>query len=207
MAKVNCLKMDGAAAGELELAAAVFEAEKNIPLMHQAVVAEEANMRQGTSDSKTRTDVSGGGAKPYRQKGTGRARQGSIRAPHYYHGGVVFGPHPRSFAKNMPKKMRRGALRSALSAQFADGLISVVDEIKADSISTKQFASFLKTMGDAKRYLVVLDKADDMIWKSARNIPGVEVRVSPCVSVRDLLVAKKIIMTKAAVERLEEVLG
>lgn len=206
MPKVSLCKMDGQSTGELELLSQVFDVEANLPLMHQAVVAEEANMRQGTADTKTRTEVAGGGAKPYRQKGTGRARQGSIRAPHYYHGGVVFGPHPRSYAKDMPKKMRRAAVRSALSAQFADGLVCVVDEIKLDKISTKDFVAFLKTMDSQKRTLIVLDRPDEIIWKSARNIPGVEVRVSPSVSVRDLLVAGKIIMTAAAVKTLEEVL-
>ena len=207
MPKVSLCNMEGQSAGEVELLSQVFEAEANVPLMHQAVVAEEANMRQGNAATKTRTDVSGGGAKPFRQKGTGRARQGSIRAPHCYHGGVVFGPHPHGFAKDMPKRMRQAAVRSALSAQFADGLVSVVDDIKLDKISTKDFAAFLKKMGDAKRILVVVDKVDDILWKSSRNVPNVELRVSPSVSVRDIIVAKKIIMTAAAVKRLEEVLG
>jgi len=207
MAKISLRSMSGESVGELELKAEVFEVAANVPLMHQAVVAEEANTRQGTAATKTRGEVRGGGAKPYRQKGTGRARQGSIRAPHYYHGGVVFGPHPRSYAKALPKKMRRGALKSALSARITDGDVVVVDEIKMDAISTKKFAAFLDSLGAYGKALVVLDAMSEEIRKSSRNIPGVELRVSPGVSVRDVLNADKVILTKVAVEKLEEVFG
>ena len=205
MAKINLQNMAGEKVGDLELKAEVFEVAPNIALMHQAVVAEQANMRQGTADTKNRSEISGGGAKPYRQKGTGRARQGSIRAPHYYHGGVVFGPEPRSYRKALPKKMRRGALRSALSARIADDAVVVVDEIKLDGISTKKMAAFLDGVGANRRALVVLDGASNEILLSSRNIPGVELRVAPSVSVRDILNADKIIMTRDAVAKLEEV--
>lgn len=205
MAKINLQNMAGEKVGDLELKAEVFEAAANIALMHQAVVAEQANTRQGTADTKNRSEIRGGGAKPYRQKGTGRARQGSIRAPHYYHGGVVFGPEPRSYRKALPKKMRRGALRSALSARVADDAVVVIDEIKLDGISTKKMAAFLDGVGATRRALVVLDGASNEIMLSSRNIPGVELRIAPSVSVRDILNADKIIMTRAAVTKLEEV--
>jgi large subunit ribosomal protein L4 len=205
MAKINLQNMAGEKVGDLELKAEVFEAAANIALMHQAVVAEQANARQGTADTKNRSEIRGGGAKPYRQKGTGRARQGSIRAPHYYHGGVVFGPEPRSYRKALPKKMRRGALRSALSARVADDAVVVIDEIKLDGISTKKMAAFLDGVGATRRALVVLDGASNEIMLSSRNIPGVELRIAPSVSVRDILNADKIIMTRAAVTKLEEV--
>ncbi|MCE5200682.1 MAG: 50S ribosomal protein L4 [Armatimonadota bacterium] len=205
MAKVSLKNMAGEQVGDLDLKAEVFGVELNIPLMHQAVVAEEANMRQGTADTKSRAEVSGGGAKPYRQKGTGRARQGSTRAPHYYHGGVTFGPTPRSYDKALPKKMRRGALRSALSAKVADESVIVVDEIKLDSISTKKMAALLKGLEATGKALVVLDGVTEEILKSSRNIPRLLIRVAPAVSVRDILNADKIVMTRGAVAKLEEV--
>ena len=205
MPKVSLRNMDGGQVGDLELRSELFEVEANVPLMHQAVVAEEANKRQGTASTKDRGEVRGGGAKPYRQKGTGRARQGSIRAPHYYHGGVVFGPTPRSYYKAFPMKMRRAAMKSALSARVADDAVIVVDEIKLEKISTKLMVQFLNKVGADGKTLVVVDMITEEIRKSVRNIPGVELRVSPAFSVRDLLNAEKIVMTRAAVERLEEV--
>ncbi|MFB3779690.1 MAG: 50S ribosomal protein L4 [Bryobacteraceae bacterium] len=207
MPKVSLRNMAGEPIGEMDLKPEVFEVKPNVPLMHQAVVAEEANARQGTAATKTRGEVRGGGRKPYRQKGTGRARQGSIRAPHYAHGGVVFGPHPRSYRQSMPVKMRRGALRSALSARIADGAVVVVEEIKLDKISTKQMAAFLDSVEAYGKTVVLLDSMTEEVKKSSRNIPGVELRVSPAVSVRDVLNAEKIVMTRAAVDKLQEVFG
>jgi len=207
MPKVSVHNMSGEAVGDLDLKPELFEVAPNVALMHQAVVAEEANARQGTASTKTRSEVRGGGAKPYRQKGTGRARQGSIRAPQFVHGGVVFGPHPRSYRKALPKKMRRGALKSALSARLADGAVVVVDEIKLDKISTKQMVAFLDRVEAFGRTLVVLDGITDEIRLSTRNIPGVELRLSPAISVREVLNADKIVMTRAAVGKLEEVFG
>ena len=146
MPKISLRNMSGEQVGDLDLRSEVFAVEANVPLMHQAVVAENANSRQGTAQTKTRGQVKGGGAKPFRQKGTGRARQGTIRAPHYYHGGVVFGPHPRSYEKALPKKMRRAAVRCALSARVADGDVVVVEEIKLDVISTKKMVAFLESV-------------------------------------------------------------
>ncbi len=205
MPKVSLCNMSGERVGDLDLKPEVFEVEPSVPLMHQAVVAENANTRQGTADTKTRSEVRGGGAKPYRQKGTGRARQGTIRAVQWAGGGVAFGPTPRSYRKAMPKKMRRGALKSALSARLVDDAIVVLDEIKMDAISTKQMAAFLDAFEAFGRTLVVLDEASNEMTKSARNIPGVELRVAPGVSVRDVLNAEKIIMTRGAVEKIEEV--
>jgi len=205
MPKISVRKMTGQSAGKIELASEVFEAAANVPLMHQAVVAEEANARLGTADTKTRSEVRGGGRKPYRQKGTGRARQGSIRAPHYAHGGVTFGPHPRSYAQSLPKKMRRGAIKSALSARLADGAIVVLDDFKLDKISTKAMVAILDGLEAFGRTLLVLDGISEQIRLSSRNIPGVELRVAPAVSVRDVLNADKIIMTKGAVKKLQEV--
>ena len=205
MPKVSLRNMSGEQVGDVELRPEVFEVAANVPLMHQAVVAEDANARQGTASTKTRSEVRGGGAKPYRQKGTGRARQGTIRAVQWAGGGVAFGPSPRSYRKSLPKKMRRGALKSALSARLADDAVVILDEIKMDKISTKEMVAFLDTFEAFGRTLVVLEAIPDEIKKSSRNIPGVELRVAPAVSVRDVLNAEKIIMSRAAVEKLQEV--
>lgn len=205
MPKISLRNMSGESVGEIELHSEVFEVAANVPLMHQAVVAEQANKRQGTADTLTRDEVSGGGKKPYRQKGTGRARQGSTRAPHWTHGGVVFGPHPRSYAKAFPKKMRRGAIKSALSARLLDDAIIVIEELKLDKISTKAMVGILDGLGAYGKTLLVLEALTDEVKKSTRNIPGVELRISPAVSVRDILNADKVVMTRGAIERLQEV--
>ncbi|NLN75234.1 MAG: 50S ribosomal protein L4 [Armatimonadetes bacterium] len=205
MPKVNLRNMSGESVGEVELRSEVFEVAANISLMHQAVVAEQANRRQGTASTLTRDEVRGGGRKPYRQKGTGRARQGSTRAPHWIHGGVVFGPHPRSYAKSMPRKMRRSAVKSALSARLVDEDIIVLDEIKLDKISTKTMVGILDGLGVFGKTLLVVDSITEEISKSTRNIPGVQLRLSPAISVRDILDADKIVMTRGAVEKLQEV--
>ena len=207
MPKITLRNMAGDQVGDLELRSDIFETELNVPLMHQAVVAENANSRQGTADTKNRDEIRGGGRKPFRQKGTGRARQGSIRAPHMYHGGVVFGPTPRSYQKAMPKKMRRAAVKSALSARLADEDVVILDEIKMDAISTKKMAEILNGLDVVGRTLMVLESISDEVMKSARNIPGVEMRISPAISVRDILNADKIVMTRGAVEKLEEILA
>lgn len=206
MPKIGLRNMSGESAGEMELTG-VFETAPNVTLMHQAVVTELANARQGTADTQRRGEVRGGGRKPYRQKGTGRARQGSSRAPHYTHGGVAFGPHPRSYEKAMPRKMRRAAVKSALSARLADEAIIVLDEIKLDKISTKAMAGLLDGLEAFGKTLVVVDEMTEEIRKSSRNIPSLELRISPAISVRDILNADKIVMTRGAVEKLQEVLG
>ena len=158
----------------MDLTPEVFEVAANIPLMHQAVVTEEANSRQGTADTKTRAEVSGGGAKPYRQKGTGRARQGSTRAPHFTHGGVAFGPNPRSYTKSLPKKMKRGAMRSALSARLPTARWWWWTRSRWSEISTRQMAQFLDSVDALGRTLIVTDAVTREVLLSSRNIPGVD---------------------------------
>lgn len=205
MATVTMKNAEGKEIGNVDLKPEVFETERNIPLMHQAVVTEEANMRQGTADTKKRGEVHGGGRKPWRQKGTGRARQGSIRAPHWPGGGVVWGPHPRSYELKFPKKMRQAALKSALSAKLADGEVVVVEGIAMDSISTKKMAQTLVTLGAEGKVLIILEQMTDEILKSSRNIPNLQIRVAPNFSVRDVINCDILVITKGAVAKVEEV--
>lgn len=207
MPKLSVYDRTGQPVREIELSEEVFAADVRTDLMHAAVVAEQANARQGTADTKTRGEVRGGGRKPWRQKGTGRARQGSIRAPHWRHGGVVFGPNPRDYSQHMPKKMRRAAMRSALTAKMEENALIAVESIRFDAIKTRYAVQFLKELNidDPRRVLVLLPEHDEVVWKSFRNLPGVEVRISPAVSVRDVLVARRIITTPEALQKLQEV--
>ncbi|MER3473583.1 MAG: 50S ribosomal protein L4 [Armatimonadota bacterium] len=207
MPKLSVYDRTGQPVREIELSEEVFAAEVRTDLMHAAVVAEQANARQGTADTKTRGEVRGGGRKPWRQKGTGRARQGSIRAPHWRHGGVVFGPNPRDYSQHMPKKMRRAAMRSALTAKMEENALIAVESIRFDAIKTRYAVQFLKELNidDPRRVLMLLPEHDEVVWKSFRNLPGVEVRISPAVSVRDVLVARRIITTPEALQKLQEV--
>ena len=207
MPNVTVRKSDGSSAGDVSLSETLFAAKHNLGLMYQAVQVERTNSRQDTRNTKTRANVAGGGKKPYRQKGTGRARQGSISAPHYRHGGIVFGPHPRDLSAKMTKKARRVAILSALSAKAADEQIIVLDTLVMESHSTKQAASLLKALGVIGRALVVLPEVNLTIYKSFRNIPGVEVRVAPQFSVQDVLVAERIVIVQAALDRLDTVWG
>ncbi len=200
-------KADGSSGGSVSLSEKLFSAKINPGLMHQAVVNEATNSRQDTRDTKTRAEVAGGGRKPYRQKGTGRARQGTISAPHYRHGGIVFGPHPRDLSAKLPKKARRAALASALSTKATDDAILVVDSIEMEMHSTKTAAALLKTLGVTGKTLVVLPETNLTIYKSFRNIPGVTVRVAPAFSVRDVLDATRIVMTQGALDKLDAVYG
>ena len=201
----------GGTAGEVTLSERVFGAPRNIPLMHQAVRAEMENRRQDTKNTLTRGDILGGGRKPYRQKGTGRARQGSIVAPHYRHGGVALGPHPRDLHHSLPKKMRRAAILSALSAKLADGELFIVDQLPLNgAISTKTAAAFLNEMMatlPAKKSLVIIEAVDDVVIKSVRNIPNVTLRVAPSFSVRDVVDGGLVLVTRAAVDKIESVWG
>lgn len=203
MPDVSVKKADGSRAGSISLPPRLFEAKVNVGLMHQAVLNESINSRQDTRNTKTRADVAGGGRKPYRQKGTGRARQGTVSAPHYRHGGIVFGPHPRDLSAKMPKKARRAAVASALTSKAADDAIVVLDALTMDAISTKTAAALLKTLDVSGKILVVLPEHNPTIHKSFRNIPGVVVRVAPAFSVRDVLDAGTIVMTQGALEKLE----
>ncbi len=200
-------KADGSSGGSVSLSEKLFSAKINPGLMHQAVVNEATNSRQDTRDTKTRAEVAGGGRKPYRQKGTGRARQGTISAPHYRHGGIVFGPHPRDLSAKLPKKARRAALASALSTKATDDAILVLDSLEMETHSTKTAAALLKTLGVTGKTLVVLPETNLTIYKSFRNIPGVTVRVAPAFSVRDVLDATRIIMTQGALDKLDAVYG
>jgi len=198
------MSKNGQKVGDVDLRQDVFGVEPNMPLMHQAVVEELANLRSGTADTKTRGDVAGGGKKPYRQKGTGRARQGSIRAPHYPGGGTVFGPHPRSYEQRMPRKMRRAALRSAISTKVAGDQLVIVDELTVDSISTKAIVEIMKNLNASGKVLIAITDVTDELIKSVRNIPGVMLRVAPALSVSELLDSDRVVMTKAAAQVVEE---
>ena len=207
MTEITIRRVDGSSGDSVTLSEKLFSAKINPGLMHQAVVNEATNSRQDTRDTKTRAEVAGGGRKPYRQKGTGRARQGSISSPHYRHGGIVFGPHPRDLSAHLPKKARRAALASALTTKAADGAIIVLESLQMDTHSTKTAAALLKTLGVTGKALVVLPDVNLTVYKSFRNIPGIEVRVAPAFSVRDVLNAERILMTQGALEKLDAVYG
>ncbi len=199
----------GESAGEIVLSERVFGAKRNIPLIHQAVKAELENKRQGTKSTLGRSDMDSGGAKPYKQKGTGRARQGSTAAPHYRHGGKALSFGPRDLGHALPKKMRRGAIRSALSAKLADGELFIIDDLPLDgTISTRTAAGFLNEIATgARKRLVVVESHGDVAIKSVRNIEGVTVRVAPEFSARDVVDGGIVLITKAAIAKIESVLG
>ena len=205
MPKTFVFDMSGKQVGEIELSAAVFGVEPNAAVVHDVVKNHLANCRQGTQSALTRAEVSGGGRKPWRQKGTGRARQGSTRAPQWTHGGIVFAPKPRSYAYNLNKKVKRLALKSALSAKVAENNLVVIDSIKMDSIKTKTFANFLNAVGAEKKPLVVTAEADQIVVKSGRNIPGCEVTFANLLNVYDIVNANKLVVDKAALAKIEEV--
>lgn len=207
MPKVALYNIQGQTVGEIELSDAVFGAEVNEALLHSAVVRYLANQRQGTADTKTRSEVSGGGRKPWRQKGTGRARQGSIRAPHWRHGGVVFGPTPRDFRLEMPKKARRAALRSALSAKVNAGDLLVLDQLDIAEPKTKVVVQLLGNLKADRKALIVTPDGNVNVYKSARNIPGVNAAPATDLNVYQVLAHDKVVLTQDAVRRLEEVLA
>jgi len=195
----------GGTAGELTLSERVFGAPRNLPLMHQAVLVELENRRQGTKDAKGRSDILAGGKKPYRQKGTGRARQGSTVSPHYRHGGKALAFHPRDIEKSIPKKMRRAAIRAALSAKLADGELVIVDQFPVgDTPSTKTMAQFLGEIATgSKKSLVILEDHNEAVIKSLRNIGHVTLRVAPAFSTRDVVNGGIVVLTRAAAEKIE----
>ena len=207
MATIPLFNTDGTEIGSLPLPDSIFGVVFNETLVHQAIVTEEANYRQGTAQTKQRSDVRGGGRKPWKQKGTGRARQGTIRAPHWKGGGVVFGPHPRSYRKAFPVKMRRGAMRCVLSVKVTEGAIIALDALHFSEIKTKQTIALVKALGlsDTKRLLFIIPEHNETLLKSMRNIPNVELRYAPNFSVRDALTAHKIVLVKDAVAKIEEV--
>ena len=204
MASVKVYNIEGKEVGTLELNDAVFGVEVNEHLMHLAVVSQLANKRQGTQSARTRAEVSGGGRKPWRQKGTGHARQGSIRAPQWKGGGVVFAPKPRDYSMKMNKKEKVAAIKSALSAKVAEEKFIVVDDLVLDEIKTKKMAAVLENL-KVNKALVVLDKKDDNVILSARNLPEVRTTMSGSVNVYDVLKYDSVVITKAAVAQIEEV--
>jgi large subunit ribosomal protein L4 len=195
----------GEAIGTVELSDELFAAPINAAVLHQVVTAQLAGRRLGTSDTKTRGEVRGGGAKPYRQKGTGRARQGSRRAPHFAGGGVVFGPHPRSYAQRLPRKMKRLALRGALTAKFGGDAIRVLDAFGLEAIKTRELLGVLGNLRVAGRVLIVSPARDERLDLSARNLPRVAVLLADSLNVVDLLNADTIVIEQTALARLEEV--
>ena len=197
--------MAGKNVGTIELAESVFGIEPNAAVMHQMVVNYLAAQRQGTQSALTRAEVSGGGKKPWRQKGTGRARQGSTRAPQWTHGGIVFAPKPRDYRFTVNKKVKRLAMKSALSTKAAESEIIVVDSIKLDEYKTKKMAAMLSAIGADKKALVVLPEVDSKVIKSANNLPGVKTAQVNELNVYDILNADKLVIAKDAVSKIEEV--
>lgn len=206
MAAIKVLNMKGSEVGSIELSDNVFAVEYNEPLIHQAIVTRLANERQGTKSTLTRTEVRGGGIKPWRQKGTGRARQGSIRAPQWIKGGVVFAPKSRDFSKKMNAKAKKSALLSALSKKVADGEFIVVDELTVSAPKTKEMAAFAKALG-LNKALVVMDNDDVNVIRAAANLPCIATLPLAQLSTYEVVVNQKIVMTKAAVEKFQEVNG
>lgn len=204
MANVTVYNMEGKEVGSLELSDAVFGVEVNEHLVHMAVTSQLANKRQGTQKAKTRSEVRGGGKKPWRQKGTGHARQGSIRSPQWKGGGVVFAPTPRDYSFKLNKKERRIALKSVLTSRLNDNKLIVVDELKMDEIKTKKFQEVLDNLKVSKA-LVVLNENDANVVLSARNIPSVQTALTNTINVYDVLKFNTLVVTKAAVAKIEEV--
>ena len=205
MANVSVYNMEGKEVGTIELNDAVFGVEVNEHLVHMAVVQQLANNRQGTQKAKTRSEVSGGGRKPWRQKGTGHARQGSTRSPQWAGGGVVFAPVPRDYTIRLNKKEKRAALKSALTSRVQGGKFIVVDELKFDEIKTKNFVGFLNAIEATGKSLVVTPEVRVNVVKSAANVPGVRTTIASTLNVYEILNADKFIIDKAAIEKLQEV--
>ena len=205
MPEIKLFNMQGEEIGEVTLSDAVFGIDPNIAAIHAAVKNHLANKRQGTQSALTRAEVRGGGAKPYRQKGTGRARQGSTRVPHYTHGGVAFAPKPRSYRYSLNKKLRRLALKSALSLKAAESAIIVVDGIEMEAIKTKEFKGFLDAIGVTGKALIVTPEVNENVVLSARNIPGVKTTFATLLNTYDIMNASTFVVDKAALPAIEEV--
>lgn len=205
MAQVQVYNQEGKKTSKLELADSVFGIEPNENAMHLAVVSYLANQRQGTQSTLTRSEVRGGGAKPWRQKGTGRARQGSTRSPQWTHGGVALGPKPRTYKVNLNKKVKRLAMKSALSSKVAAGEMMVVNKVELDEIKTKSMVEMLVKLKAAKKALIVTNEVDEKIYKSARNIEGVKVVTANTICVYDILNCDSFIVLKDAAKKIEEV--
>ena len=205
MPQVTVFDMTGKSVGEMTLSDAIFGIEPNTSVMHAAVVNYLANQRQGTQSTLTRSEVSGGGRKPWKQKGTGRARQGSTRAPQWTHGGIALGPKPRDYSYELPKKVKRLALKSAFSTKVADNDLIVVDNIAVEGFKTKAVVEMLSKLGADKKALIVMPELDQKLIKSAANSPGVKTALVNTINVYDILNCDKFIVAKSALEKIEEV--
>lgn len=205
MAKLSVLDMKGKKVSDIDLNDSIFAIEPNMSAMHLVVVNYLANQRQGTQSTLTRSEVSGGGKKPWRQKGTGRARQGSTRAPQWYHGGIALGPKPRDYGFSINKKVRRLAMKSALSSKVAADEMIVLDNLALDAIKTKDVVAVLSAIDAGKKTLIVLPEKNDVIYKSARNIAGVKTTLVSTLNVYDILNCDKIVVLKDAASKIEEV--
>ncbi|MDD7306588.1 MAG: 50S ribosomal protein L4 [Peptoniphilaceae bacterium] len=205
MPRIEVLNIKGENVGELELNQTLFDANVSEHAVYEVVKNQLANKRQGTQSAKTRAEVRGGGRKPFRQKGTGRARQGSIRAPHFTGGGIVFAPKPRNYRYSLPKKIRRLALYSVLTSKFRDGELVVVDQLKLEDYKTKNAVEILANLDASKKAYVVIAENDDKVYRSFRNIEGADVQTANLINVYDLLRHEKLVITKDAIAKLEEV--
>ncbi len=205
MPTISVYDMTGKQTGSMELSADIFGIEPNVAVMHSAVINYLANQRQGTQSTKTRSEVSGGGRKPWRQKGTGHARQGSTRSPQWTHGGIALGPKPRSYRFALPKKVRRLALKSAFSSKVIAGEMLVLESLTVEEIKTKTIVNMLNALGADRKVLLVLPEKDEKVILSARNIPGVKTALVNTLNVYDILNCDKFIVVKDAVAQLEEV--
>jgi large subunit ribosomal protein L4 len=205
MAQTTLYNRAGDSVGNVELNDELFAAPVNTAVLHQVVTAQLAGRRTGTHDTLTRGEVRGGGRKPYKQKGTGRARQGSRTAPHYRGGGAVFGPHPRSYEQRLPKKMRRAALRGALTAKLGDEAIRIIDTFALEGFKTSDVATILAALNATGRIIVVAPATDEQLWRSARNLPTVDVIRADSLNVVDLINADTIVIEQPALARIEEV--
>jgi large subunit ribosomal protein L4 len=205
MPSTTLFNKQGKSVGNVDLPETLFAADVNSAVMHQAVTAQMNARRAGTSDTKTRGDVRGGGAKPYRQKGTGRARQGSRNAPHYSGGGVVFGPHPRSYEQRLPKRMKRLALHGALTSKFGDGAVKVVDELGLDEPKTRVLVGYLDALETKGRVLIVATGADSNLDMSARNLPGVSIIRPDSLNIVDVMNADVLLITQPSLATMAEV--
>lgn len=205
MPKVDVFNINGEVVGDIELSDNIFGADVNENALHEAVLNQLANRRQGTQSTKTISEVSGGGKKPWKQKGTGRARQGSIRSVQWRKGGIALGPSPRSYRYTLPKKLRRLAMKSALSSKVADGSIKVLDELTFENIKTKQIVEMLKNLKISTTALIVLEGSSRIVEKSARNVPGIKTALVNTINVFDILKYENFVITKGAVTKVEEV--
>ncbi len=205
MAKLSVVDVNGKKVSDIELSDAVFAIEPNVHAMHLAVISYLANQRQGTQSTLTRSEVSGGGRKPWRQKGTGHARQGSTRSPQWTHGGIALGPKPRTYGISINKKVKKLAMLSALSSKVQENELVILDDFKLEAIKTKEVANTLSNLETGKKVLIVLPEKNDIVYRSARNIAGVKVATTNTICVYDLLNANTVVMLKDAATKLEEV--